>query len=106
MSQPQISIPRELRLDIEALAAAAGAAVTFEPTGGSHWRATITRNGSSRFIIISCTPKPPDVKVAVEPETLSPEQLDDAARDTPLPARNPGRASTTRRVRRGVHPCQ
>ena len=29
-------------------------------------------------------PEPPDVKVTVEPETLSPEQLDDAARDTPL----------------------
>ena len=29
------------------------------------------------------TPEPPDVKVTVEPETLSPEQLDDAARDTP-----------------------
>jgi hypothetical protein len=57
MSQPQIKIPRELRLDIEALAAEAGACVTFEPTGGSHWRATITRNGSSRFIVISCSPK-------------------------------------------------
>ncbi len=30
------------------------------------------------------TPKPPDIKVTVEPEPLSPEQLDDAARDTPL----------------------
>jgi hypothetical protein len=57
VSQPQIKIPRELRLDIEALAAEAGASVTFEPTGSSHWRATITRNGSSRFIVISCTPK-------------------------------------------------
>ena len=57
MSQPQIKIPRELRLDIEALAAEAGASVTFEPTGGGHWRATITRNGSSRFIVISCSPK-------------------------------------------------
>lgn len=57
MSQPQIKIPRELRLDIEALAAEAGASVTFEPSGAGHWRATITRNGSSRFIVISCTPK-------------------------------------------------
>lgn len=57
MSQPQIKIPRELRLDIEALAQEAGASVTFEPSGAGHWRATITRNGSSRFIIISCTPK-------------------------------------------------
>ena len=38
------------------------------------------------------TPKPPDVKVTVEPETLSPEQLDDAARDTPRRSTQSGTA--------------
>ena len=38
------------------------------------------------------TPEPPDVKVTVEPETLSPEQLDDAARDTPLRSTQSGTA--------------
>jgi hypothetical protein len=38
------------------------------------------------------TPKPPDVKVTVEPETLSPEQLDNAARDTPLRSTQSGTA--------------
>ena len=37
-------------------------------------------------------PEPPDVKVTVEPETLSPEQLDNAARDTPLRSTQSGTA--------------
>ncbi len=38
------------------------------------------------------TPEPPDVKVTVEPETLGPERLDDAARDTPLRSTQSGTA--------------
>jgi len=37
-------------------------------------------------------PEPPEVKVTVEPETLSPEQLDNAARDTPLSGTQSGTA--------------
>ena len=39
------------------------------------------------------TPEPPDVKVTVEPKTLGPEQLDDAARDTPLRSTQSGTAA-------------
>jgi len=38
------------------------------------------------------TPEPPDVKVTVEPETLSPEQLDNAARDAPSRSTQSGTA--------------
>jgi len=37
-------------------------------------------------------PESPDVKVTVERETLSPEQLDNAARDTPLRSTQSGTA--------------
>lgn len=51
-----MKLPRELRLDIERIAAEGGATAAYEMTGNfSHIRVTITYQGRSRFFVVSGT---------------------------------------------------
>jgi hypothetical protein len=42
-----------------------GACIDFRPTGSTHYRAVFSRAGRSRFIIISNSPRGPNMKRAL-----------------------------------------